>query len=127
MTMRALEIASHCSVWCLTAPLCRSFREQCTQTLDEFRRISSTLQQQPKGIEELTELREFMNDIPTKLEALAVNMKATLHIFDVLETFKYRVTRALQLQLDTANRPVQTSSTAPMGEPNSRRALPYAK
>lgn len=32
-----------------------------------------------------------MDDTPTKLEALAVDIKAVLHIFDVLESFKYRV------------------------------------
>lgn len=68
-----------------------SFREQCTQTLEEFKRISSTLKQQPNGIEELTELREFMDDIPMKLENLAISIKGALHIFEVLDAFKYRV------------------------------------
>lgn len=68
-----------------------SFREQCTQTLEEFRKISIILKQQPPGIDELTELREFMDDTPAKLEALAVDIKSALHMFDVLETFKYRV------------------------------------
>ena len=69
-----------------------SFREQCIQTLEEFKQISSRLKEHPKGIEELTELREFMDDIPAKLETLATAIKAALHIFDVLEGFKYKVT-----------------------------------
>ncbi|CDJ34396.1 uncharacterized protein EMH_0001030 [Eimeria mitis] len=71
--------------------LAKRFRDQCKQTLEEFKRITTTLRQQPTGIEELTELREFMDDTPTKLEALAVDIKAVLHIFDVLESFKYRL------------------------------------
>ncbi|KAL8455649.1 hypothetical protein Emag_000471 [Eimeria magna] len=60
------------------------------ETLEEFKLISLTLKQQPKGIEELTDLREFMDDIPTKLESLAVNMRANLQVFEVLEAFKYK-------------------------------------
>ncbi|CDI85223.1 hypothetical protein EPH_0053350 [Eimeria praecox] len=71
--------------------LAKRFRDQCKQTLEEFKQIAITLKQQPTGIEELTELREFMDDTPAKLEALAVDIKAVLHTFDVLESFKYRL------------------------------------
>ncbi|OEH74384.1 dynein heavy chain related protein [Cyclospora cayetanensis] len=71
--------------------LAKRFREQCNQTLEEFMRISTTLLRRPGGIEELTELREYMDDIPTKLEDLAIKIKSALHIFEVLEAFKYRL------------------------------------
>ncbi|KAL8275069.1 hypothetical protein Esti_000948 [Eimeria stiedai] len=70
--------------------LARRFREQCLQTLEKFKDISLMVKQQPKGIEELTDLREYMDDIPTKLESLAVNIRANLQLFEVLEAFKYK-------------------------------------
>lgn len=92
--MQDLPSIIHGAVWVYAAFACCSFRDQCKQTLEEFKGIIATLKQQPAGIEELTELREFMDDTPAKLEALAVEIKAALHIFDVLESFKYRVRTA---------------------------------
>lgn len=63
------------------------------QTLEGFKAISSALKNKPRGIEELTELREFMDNIPTQLESLAVGIKTALRTFDTLEGFKYRVGR----------------------------------
>lgn len=67
------------------------FRDQCTQTLDHFRGIFATLKKRPRNIEELTEMKEFISDIPSKLERLAYDIKSNLHTFEILEDFKYKV------------------------------------
>ncbi|KAL8439659.1 hypothetical protein Efla_004567 [Eimeria flavescens] len=74
----------------LLEALAKCFRDQCLQTLAEFKQITHILKQQPQGIEELTDLREYIDDIPSKLEALALRIRTSLQLFDDLEAFKYK-------------------------------------
>ncbi|PHJ26108.1 dynein heavy chain axonemal protein, partial [Cystoisospora suis] len=71
--------------------IAKRFRDQCTQTLDHFRGIFATLKKRPRNIEELTEMKEFISDIPSKLERLAYDIKSNLHTFEILEEFKYKL------------------------------------
>ncbi|CBZ56170.1 Dynein heavy chain 1, axonemal, related [Neospora caninum Liverpool] len=71
--------------------IAQRFRDQCTHTLDQFRGLFATLKKRPRNIEELTETKAFIGDIPAKLERLAFDIKTNLHTFAILEDFKYKL------------------------------------
>lgn len=52
--------------------------------------IQTKIKETPKDIEVLTELREYMKNIPVEIEKLKVEQRRSFEIFKILEDFNYR-------------------------------------
>lgn len=55
--------------------------------------IQTKIKEIPKDIEQLTELREYMKNIPIEVEKLKVEQRRSFEIFKILEEFNYRFSK----------------------------------
>lgn len=52
--------------------------------------IKDKLKQQPEDIEELTQLKEYMQGLPNELQKIDQEQKSSLEIYKILEEFNYK-------------------------------------
>jgi hypothetical protein len=48
------------------------------------------IESQPKDIEELTSIKDYMSAVPMELEKINVEIKANMNIYDILSSFNYK-------------------------------------
>ena len=60
-----------------------------TQACEEFKRISRKLYEKSNTIEELTEMREWMKDIPEQLSSHQEVIDAAMVDYELIEEFFY--------------------------------------
>lgn len=53
--------------------------------LDEFKKMLNKIKEQPKDIEKLTEIKEFMDNIPHDLKAMDKEINKIMEIYNLLE------------------------------------------
>ena len=58
--------------------------------IDIFEKMDMKIGSQPKDIEELTSIREYMAAIPNELEKLSVDIKLCMGVYDILNFFGYK-------------------------------------
>lgn len=51
------------------------------------------MQEEPSDIEKLTQLKEYMANMPNELEAMKVKMNSCFDIYKMLEGFNYRFSK----------------------------------
>ena len=54
-----------------------------------FRGMQTKVRDQPKDIEKLCEIRDFMANIPIELENLSSEITRCMEIYDILDNFMY--------------------------------------
>lgn len=68
-------------------------RESTTQIFNSFETIKSKLKETPVDIEKLTELKEYMNNLPNELLKVQQEISKTTNIYSILESFNYRFSK----------------------------------
>mgnify|MGYP006950259597 CR=1 FL=1 len=58
-------------------------------TIDAFYKINDKINSQPKDIEELSQIRDFMQSVPAEIEKLDGQIKLGMQVYGILEEFKY--------------------------------------
>jgi len=58
-------------------------------TIDAFYKINDKINSQPKDIEELSQIRDFMQSVPSEIEKLDGQIKLGMQVYAILEDFKY--------------------------------------
>jgi dynein heavy chain len=58
-------------------------------TIDAFYKINDKINSQPKDIEELSQIRDFMQSVPGEIEKLDVQIKLGMQVYEILADFKY--------------------------------------
>lgn len=77
---------------CLTNLIARRAKEGTHATFLEFEAIKKKIGEEPDNIEKLTEMRDYMQDLPNLLEKIKIDMNKTFDIYKSLEEFNYRFT-----------------------------------
>jgi dynein heavy chain len=70
--------------------IARRARTKTYNLLSEFIDIEKRIRSLPKNIEELTELNEFLNALPGKLEKMNEEIKSSMEIYDILDIFGHK-------------------------------------
>lgn len=58
-------------------------------TIDAFFKINDKINSSPNNIEELSQIRDFMQSVPAEIEKLDVSIKQGMQVYQILEEFKY--------------------------------------
>jgi dynein heavy chain len=58
-------------------------------TIDSFYKINDKINSSPNNIEELSQIRDFMQSVPSEIEKLDVSIKQGMQVYQILEEFKY--------------------------------------
>jgi hypothetical protein len=64
-------------------------KRMANNTIDSFFKINDKIQSQPKDIEELSQIKDFMLSVPSEIEKLDVQIKVGMQVYAILEEFKY--------------------------------------
>ena len=64
-------------------------RRSNNKLLATFHDMQSKIRDQPKDIERLCEIRDFMSNIPLELEGLQKEIFVCMGIYDILDNFMY--------------------------------------
>ncbi|KAM4722817.1 dynein axonemal heavy chain 1 [Rhinophrynus dorsalis] len=73
--------------------LARGVHKEVNDLSDQFRAISRKLYDKPNSIEELTDLREWMNGVPEQLKTLEVQIHKVIAEYDVIDEFFYSLSQ----------------------------------
>jgi dynein heavy chain len=65
-------------------------KRQANDLIDIFEKMDMKIGSQPKDIEELTSIRDYMAAVPTELEKLATDIKLCMGVYDILNYFGYK-------------------------------------
>lgn len=65
-------------------------REGTTNIFNLFSLIKSKLNEDPKDIEKLVELKEYIANLPIELEKLKTDMNKVFDIYKIMEDFNYK-------------------------------------
>jgi dynein heavy chain len=63
----------------------------CLQACEEFKAISRKLYEKPNTVEELSEMREWMKDIPDKLKEHQELIDKAMSDYELIEEFNYNL------------------------------------
>jgi dynein heavy chain, axonemal len=64
-------------------------KRMANNTIDAFYKINDKINSQPKDIEELSQIRDFMQSVPAEIEKLDGQIKLGMQVYGILEEFKY--------------------------------------
>lgn len=65
-------------------------KKQANELIDIFEKMDMKICSQPKDIEELCSIRDYMAAVPNELEKLQVDIKISMGTYDVLNFFNYK-------------------------------------
>jgi len=74
----------------LTDLIAKRAREKNQSLMNDFNQMERRIRKVPQNIKELTELQEFLDNIPNELDKIKIEIDASMDIFKILETFNYR-------------------------------------
>ena len=74
----------------LTDLIAKRARESTQAIFIQFNQIQAQVKTTPKDIEGLTRLKEYISDIPNKIEKIKVDINSCLDIYAMLDEFQYR-------------------------------------
>jgi len=69
--------------------IAKQAKRMANETIDSFYKINDKINSQPKDIEELSQIKDFMNGVPGEIEKLDVSIKQGMQVYHILEEFKY--------------------------------------
>lgn len=67
-------------------------RDATTAIFNDFSTIKGKINEEPDNIEKLTEVKEYMENMPSELEKMKVEMNKCFDIYKILEDFNWRFT-----------------------------------
>jgi len=60
------------------------------QTMEDFDKINLKIESTPKDIEELSTIKEFMENVPNEIEKLEREIKVNVSVYSILNEFQYK-------------------------------------
>lgn len=64
-------------------------KRMANNTIDAFFKINDKINSSPKDIEELSQIRDFMQSVPAEIEKLDGQIRLGMQVYGILEEFKY--------------------------------------
>ncbi|KAL4429885.1 hypothetical protein ABPG74_022908 [Tetrahymena malaccensis] len=71
--------------------ICLRAKKLTNNIITEFQEMHFTINKQPSNIEELTDIQNFISNVPTEMEKKKVEIDRILEIYDILDEFMYRL------------------------------------
>lgn len=69
--------------------IARHARQHAISTMDSFEEINQKVESNPKDIEELSTIRDFMSGVPNDIEKLQGEIKLGMQFYEILNEFQY--------------------------------------
>lgn len=65
-------------------------RKHTMDIFQEYQRIQAKMKESPSDIEKLTEIKEFMQNLPAEIDKLKIETAKCFDVYKILDEFRYR-------------------------------------
>ena len=70
--------------------IAKQAENKCTEMMDRFKEMQAIIVRDPEDIEDLTEIKEFMEKVPIELKKMKPDMDQCMEVFGMLDDFNYK-------------------------------------
>ena len=70
--------------------IAKQAKRMATDTMEAFDHVNMKVESQPKDIEELSGIRDFMAGVPNEIQKLKNEIAAGMKVYKILEGFQYK-------------------------------------
>ena len=70
--------------------IARRARKKTMEIFQDYQRIQGKMKENPTNIEKLTEIKEFMQNLPSEVDKLKIETQKCFDIYKILDEFSYR-------------------------------------
>ena len=70
--------------------IAKKAKSEAQSIFQNFKQMENNLKESPKDIEKLTEIREYIANLPMELDKMRLEMIKCFDIYKILEDFNYR-------------------------------------